>query len=332
MPLFTIPPMGSIDSESNVVSYVNALYSIEILRLIDVENADYQVAHQYGQKLNTPWKDNPQLVHNFLHEHRDELNAFMVNKAAGVVHKLMKGTELFNTEVYRPLPISPNEFNSILSGIDSIKKNKLMSELFLLEERYPYSSNSPEFQVKMNHASSNFGELHVIDKLLCGVFDNYATTQEDLNLRSLKNDYGVYRKESLDDKVYVCSCLREDLKNAAFSGGRMVVNFKFWATLLSIFYRSVVPQNVHPNRLERLYEKYILPQAAKTGSLAFGRKFSASTPEAVLCHHLPYLDCEYKEDTVLPHHYQGTAVAPNSLVEHYLVTQHLLEYLQPTAE
>ena len=327
MPLFDVPPFGSIGSEENTISYINALYTIELLRVVNIENADYQVAHQFGVKLNTPWKDDPQMTHEFLHEHQDELRYFLRTKIGRTVKKLLDGTELFNTEAYRPLPISPSEFNSILSGLDSLNRNNLMPRLFDMERDLGWSFNPDR---ELRHVPSNFGEIHVIDKLLCGVFDNYATTQEDLSLDSLKEKYGAYRKETLDNKVYACKCLMQQLYGEA--SDRTLINYNFWASILSVLYHSVIPQMIHPNRLERMYEKYILPYAAKSGSLAFGRKHSASTPEAAICHHLPILDCKYKEDTVLPHQYQGTAVAPNSLVEHYLVTQHLLEYIQPKAE
>ena len=67
--------------------YVNRLFCIELLRYANLENADLQLAYQYGVRFNKAWKDNEELIHQFLHTHHAELRKFINYKLLMVVKK-----------------------------------------------------------------------------------------------------------------------------------------------------------------------------------------------------------------------------------------------------
>ncbi len=99
------------------LQYINKLYLIELLRYVNVNNVDIQVAWQYGQEFLTPWKDDKYLVKDFLEHNRYNLRKYIVYKALLAVQKLLNGLEDFGTDIYQKVPMDPATRTSILSAM-----------------------------------------------------------------------------------------------------------------------------------------------------------------------------------------------------------------------
>ncbi len=321
-------PSKNIEEDNiNLINlqYINKLYTIELLRYVNVNNVDIQVAWQYGQEFLTPWKDDKYLVKNFLEHNRYNLRKYIAYKAMAAVQKLLNGLEDFCTDLYVKVPMDAATRTSILSAMNNMNnvtqfKSRLLDE-YLMELRGGVTST-----VRYGHG--NFSEFEICDRIMCALFNTYTEMYKDLDTCKAKHHYGVHRKELLDNRFYMCKKLLKEMSDIQFcemKKDNFYHNFGAWACLFSMLYRLVIPTEMHPNRLERMYEKYILriPQAEL--GLSFARNFSDMCVEAVIGDKLPMLNKKFEFDTELNKEYSSYGIYPDSLVEHYLVTEKVLQ-------
>lgn len=319
------PPMDKAPRTN--LQYINALYCIELLRNSNVDNVDLQTTWQYGQHFMTPWKDQKELVKRYLHTHHHDLRRFVMHKLMHVVNKLIEGMELFKTELYTMTPLEPNVYNSILANMDNMlhvtEFEKRMFDEYRMDMLKPNST--------MRTVHSNFMDFEVADRILCGVFDTYTTLTRDKDTDTAKHHFGVHRHEILDNKVYLCIELLKKLYLRQIGELRIVdhpfaySNFGAWACIFSMFYRLVIPATMHPNRLDRMYDKYLMRHYDAERAIQYARPFSTLSVEAVALNKLPNLNPEYIKDTVLEENYSVGSTYPDGLVEKYLVSQFLVE-------
>lgn len=326
-----------------ILEYINALYLIEILRYCEVTHLDEHIAWQMGAYENAPWINSCQLVTSVYETQRKRLYHFLNYKFMRAVGKLLQGVENHKDEHYLQTPLNQALIGSIMSAFDQMTTEfKHMSHNWgNLDNWLAYdftASLDLNRVVPVRHDYSEYTELQVIERLLIGWFDTYAEAYPNLNFNRAKEKYGVHRKEILDDRVYLCyKCLLDKYKDikelvqgtkhATATHSTFYVKCSAWACLLSILYRLVIPCRLHPNRLECMYEQYILSDHHVAKAIQYARKFSACTAEQVIDDHLPPLSCEYLPENLEYKKYSLSGTYPNSVIERYLVTQYLLEHM-----
>jgi hypothetical protein len=323
-----------VDFESDTVRYatrhhyLHGLLAIEMLRQIKPCDVGLAVAWQYGQNYQTPWRDTKPLVEKFLHTHKAELTAFVNFKAMKMIKELLENTEHFGTAAYTLTPLDPGQVASIRSALDSLKYETLIHEM--LKDEYRIAKAFENTHVKFS--KSHYANLEFLDKMLISNFEQADIHQSQY----VKGDH--YKRTGMeplifDNKVTQCfKCLekvygyqlREAQKNVYYN------NFGFWASILSIFYRLVLPVGLAPHKLDDYYTHEILHNPRAQKAITFGRMFSALPIEAALCSgtELPTVNINYLWEKNKPQQYSMDMTDPDSLVERYLTTQYLRSNLE----
>ena len=326
-----------------ILEYINQLYLIEILRHCEVTHLDLQIAWQMGKLNDEPWIDSPQLVKTVMGTKTKDMYYFLNSKFAKAVGKLLKGLEGHNDEHYLKTPLTQALIDSIMSGFDQLMVEiKQTNNLGNIPNWFEYdfsigSGNEFEWGVPIRHDYSEYTDLQVVERLLIGWFDTYTDTYDDLDYAKARRKYGAARKEILDNRVYLCyKCLLDkykDIKETVLgegqarrmSGGDFYIKCSAWACLLSILYRLSIPCDMHPARLDRMYDHYILTNPKAVKALQYGRKYGGCTAEQVIYDSLIPLECTYLPENLRLSGYSLSGTYPNSIIERYLVTQYLLE-------
>jgi hypothetical protein len=109
--------------------------------------------------------------------------------------------------------------------------------------------------------------------------------------------------------------------------GETPANLMKWQTQVAdcakVLYKLRVPYSIHPNRLDRLYEKYIMRDKRYAAGLDLARKYSAFNPVDVLDDTYLQVNPEMIFEDGATHHLSNGNYFPNSLVEQYLVVKYL---------
>lgn len=325
MALFTFADAQEAYEKNTNLWYLDKLYHIELLRYANIDNADLQVAWQYGQEYLTPWKDNSVLVEEFFHKHKNELRWYINHRLLRVVRKLLSGIDfLIKPEMFTMLPVEPEIANSIHSGLDGISNTAVFTQHFLDDYKCDVRANHGTTRL----ATGNMAGFEVLDRLLCGVHDKFPDLARELDDKKEKKLYGVHRHEILENKVYVClehllQLHKKQSSNSFMNTGTLFTNFGVWACILSLIYRLRIPNTMHPNRMDTMYDKYVLRHPRAAQAIEKMRPFGTLTAEAVADDKLPLLNCENLNESVLKQGYSVTATYPGGLIEKYLTTKYL---------
>lgn len=306
--------------------YLDKLYHIELLRYANIDNVDLQLAWQYGQEYMTPWKDNSVLVEEYFHKHRNELRWYINSRLLRIVGMLLSGLEkIQDTKTFTATPLEPEIANSIHSNLAGFARTSEMTNLLLRDFKCDITSGGSIVRL----AKGNFSEFEVLDRLLCGIFDKFPDLARELDDKKEKKLYGVHRHEILDNKVYAniggFLAAYASQKNSSFMNtGTLYTNFGAWACLFSLLYRLRVPATMHPDRMDTMYDKYVMRHDQAAQVIEKMRPFGTLTVEAVANDKLPPLNIGNLNESVLKQGYSVTATYPGGLVEKHLVTKYLV--------
>ena len=318
----------------NIVEYINALYLIELLRYSETSRIDLQIAHQYAKATGAAWADSEDMLMKLYDEEKNKLYRFLNQKFANAVTKLLNNVEKTKSDLYTGVPLEPQLVNSIYAAlehhfgtswkVDPTSESRALDSWFVLHPRF-FGNHITYTNIKEDFTA--FTDLQVVDRLLIGVFDTFTSSQKGLNTDWMKDRYGPYRKDARDGKVYVrCLCKWLSMTVDRLKRSQdCTFRCPSWSTVLSIIYHLNTPIGLHPDRLERMYEKYIRRNHHFAPAIQYARQFSTATAEDVIDNKLPEL-CPFCLPTnKVNSNFFITAVYPNSLVEEYLTTQWLLE-------
>lgn len=315
------------------LEYINALYSIEMLRQADPRVVNEFTAWQFGQMSDAIWKNHPQSTHQFYMLHRHELERFNVHKIRCMMNKLAAGLDKFGSFLYATTAVEPELFNSITALLRSA-----------LGSKHGYEFGVHDASIA--HSTQNFGglknsdfDIHLADRLLQNEFNMFTEDRVDLDTDSSKKRYGQNRHTLLDNKVMfdwnaIKKLCTDAISKGYTPGGRTDIidkriapskNTLFFASLFSVLYHLRVPTLIHPNTLDRMYDKYILTNDLASDGLQFARKYSGfQSMDVIACRLLP-MNSKLTVQSWMPHNFVVGTCAPNSTVERYLVTQYILE-------
>lgn len=314
-----------------VLQYLNRLYCIELLRYADVRHVDLHITMQYGRQFNQPWIDDSELARKYMHAHHWELMQYIKVRLHSVVEKLYAGMKDLTTNLYTQIPLDPAGRLAIVQALKELDDNDFGQRLkdYATWNMIKYLRGGQ----MMRPVTGMWMPFELADRLLCGIFDTYTMKDESFSNGDIKACRGPNRQEILDDPVYLCMCKINALGNTFYQGALMDEISWQWgivASMLSIAYRLYIPRCIHPNRMDRFYDKYILHHPDIVPALQFARKWRWLSVEAVAMDHLPEMPhtnmVNLKESTVLEEGFRLSTVYPNDLVEKYLVSQWLLEH------
>lgn len=325
--------------EGVVVEYINKLYTIELLRNICDNDITYGLTWQYGKASNAVWKNDPQLIKSFQLTHREELNQFATNRIMNTCKDLIKYLPKLFTGVYSDVPLDPKELSSVYQGIENFIRQV---------------GNRDAFTYERNISRGNYSDLSLIERLVMNVFNNYTEKHQDLSIDPIKKRYGAKRNEVLNRSVYCNSSkifkLLEKLVSDNFNVvGRMfnccpkhMIDNKnalnLLVTAISIFFHMRIPNSIHPNSLDRLYDKYIKRDGYNVDGIQFARQYSGCneleiiTDDCELLNGLQHIKDELNSSQVNIFTNEPIVDRTNTndngdnIIERYLVTKYLLCY------
>lgn len=316
-----LDPQITADS-SLIREYINSLFAIEILRNANPNDVTLMTAYTFGVDSNAIWKQDKKYVQDFMHAHKPELVEYNNAKIICMLNKLNDGlTKLKSDILYTNVPLGAEDLNAIINGIENIFTKK-RGTIFPVDASMVSTKNIkvvPDF------------DMQLMSNVLKNVFNSFTGERRDLDTRTLKKAFGQHRHEVIDGLTYVNFERVHDLLDKEISkvlNGKIELheaNVKFIADLFGVLYRLRVPANLHPNRLDRLYDKYILTNDKATNAIQYARKFSLLEPmDVISCHLLPFDEAMIFDD-IFPHERSIASYTYRSLVEQYLVTQYLIQ-------
>lgn len=308
-----------------ILDYIDKLCCIDMLRNFTLGGASLQLAYEYGQEYQTPWRDTPNLIKQFWLHNQDDLKKYVTKRALRVVRKLLDGKKLFATSEYHLVPMEANVVNSIRVNLDKAIKERKIFEL--LDSEYKFSKNYAQNSI-VRPSPINYAELEALDTLLVGHFDTFKLMRDRLGY----NDYSNLGKLSsdflaVDGSVYQCfKCLEEIYDQQIENINPELDNFKAWARIFSILYRFVVPKFLTPDNLTGLYKNEVLEMHRICDrGLEFARTYSSLKPEDVLDTKLPKLSPKYLGEFTTDY---GFKIQAGSLTEKYLALEYQLDCIR----
>lgn len=301
-------------SEFTITRYIANLLAIELLKQINFDNIDEAVSAKYGEVYNTVWKPYPELIKKFMMDNRQKLKVFVISEYANMVEWLYSEAKMLKSSSFHKLPIDTNTVNSIRSCVDS----------FIHNNEGSFGAGDVKIAGwNLRSTSAYHSEIEVVEKSLCGIFDNYSSLAHLYNSEPIVDSYGNWRHEILDDKIHICKhsigALR---KEAGAVSDNVIPKLKTHALLLSIIFRSFVPFDMEPDMVHRLYDRHIRKHESAAEAISYGRKFSAISPEAIIGDKLPPKFCFKK---IHDPYTRPIRSQFNSLVEQYLSARYLVQ-------
>lgn len=313
-------PQISADS-GLTLEYINHLYSIELLRNCNPRNVTLMNAYTFGVDSNSVWKNDKTCVQNFLAAHRDEIEDYNKARIICMLNKLNDGLPKLKSLVYTNVPLGAEDLNSIINGMENLfsKKRGTIFPVDTTTKSTKIYANVPDY------------DMQLMSNVLKNVFNSFTGERRDLDTRTLKKAFDQHRHEVIDALTYVNFDYVYDKMSkeiSRFLNGDILINefsTKLIADLFGILYRLRIPVNLHPNRLERLYDKYILTNENAAEAIQYARRFSLLDPmDVVSCHLLPFNEKMIFDD-IFPHDRSIASYSYRGLVEQYLISQYLIQ-------
>ena len=283
--------------DNAVIEYIHYLYVVEILRSLSDSKITYKLAWQYGKETKSIWSGCPEMVNEFLQSHPNELASYGVKRINDLVTDLYEYLLKLSTGVYSDVPLDTGELNSVNRCITNLI-NFIPSSLNKLKSDRSFDSKI---------SGGDYFDIKLVERLLMNVFDSYTDKHRDLDTSEAKKKYGAKRHEVLNTSVY-CRCsnlfdllskfVNTKLKNIeinlccskSINDNRNIISIL--ASIASIFLHLRIPADIHPNRLDRLYDKYVKRNSNAIEAIQLFRQYSGCSALEVITK-----DCETLKGT-----------------------------------
>ena len=322
-----------VNEDAVVLDYIQSLYEIELIREANLVDVSLVSAIEFGIASGAPWKDRATYAADYKNSHKDNLVQYNCAKLCKLVKKLWDKAEILTTNNYHDLPMEPMLANSIVRCFENIC---IRTREGYIERPAPVPIYSKSMYKNYANSTDTY-DITVAARLVDDIFNTFTGDRRDLDTNSSKRLFGQHRHETLDNKTYVdYSAI---VKTANFAIDTILMDIKLnlcnspkskmlkWQTQVAdyakVLYKLRVPYSIHPNRLDRLYEKYIMRDKRYAAGLDLARKYSAFNPTDVLDDTYLQVDPEMIFEDGATHHLSNGNYFPNSLVEQYLVVKYL---------
>lgn len=309
------------------VEYVRRLYMIEMLKNMDVNNIDLQLARQFGCEYHEPWAENRTLVKQFLRSHKPELRRYLGVKVWRVVNDLIKGLQSITPKDFFKTPIDRATANSICRALDNVVNETEFAKN--LVQTYTARPGLGSDLVRMG--KNDYGDFEVADQLLNGLIQdhyvNHAPNRQHYDYR------GAEWTATLGDALsgdYITKCFRCVMKHhkinlADWQKSNLVYNPNAWGHIFSVLYRLFYPRSVTPGNLHQCFSNVTIGAGPGIAQLLLeARRFSACSIESVIDARLPCLDHEFMVEEDYQRD-QRHVIDSNSLCEEFLVLSVLID-------
>jgi len=265
--------------DSTTIEYIHYLYAVEVLRQLGESQITYRLTWQYGKEAKTIWNGSEELTRLFMQSHPEELTKYAMNRIAGLITHLYTFLPKLATGVYADVPLDPKELRSINSCLTNL--------LNFIPNSINKIKRDISFESKIS--GGDYFDIKVIERMLNNVFDTYTNKHRDLDTDRAKHKFGVKRHEVLNAAVYcnfsklfdllkkfvtaklptLLSCL---YNVKSINDNRNVLSIL--ASVASVFLHLRIPLNMHPNRLDRLYEKYLKTLPSTVEAIQLARQYT----------------------------------------------------------
>lgn len=292
--MFANEDMLVTSDDSVVIEYIHKLYTLELLRKIHENDVTYGLTYQFGVLSGAAWKDDPVLVKNFQLTHKKELMEFGAYKVKCALTDLVNYVDKLSTCIYADVPLDPQELNSVYQGVENFLRTIVSGRDWL----NAYCRNL---------SKSTYSDLSILERLVMNVFNNFTEKHRDLSIEPIKKRYGPRRGElnnrhvySNVDKIFTAvgktiSALSENIVNSIYGTNTKRYNdernvLHVLVTFLSLLIHLRIPNSIHPNSLDRLYDKFIKKNGFGVDEIQHARQFSGCTELEVLVEDCSMLD------------------------------------------
>ena len=267
------------DDDLTIIEYIFHRYEAEVLRNLTDSQVTYRLVWQYGKETDAVWKDSEELTRLYMQSHPTELTKYAVHRICNLISCLFEYLPKLTTGAFSDVPMDPKELKSI---------NSCMTNLLNF---IPNSVNKIKRDISFESKISggDYFDIKVVERILSNIFNTYTDKHRDLDTDRAKHKYGVKRHEVLNASVYcnfsklfdllkhfieaklpnVLSCL---YNVKSINDNRNVLSIL--ASVASVFMQLRIPLNIHPNKLDRLYDKYIKRLYDTTEAIQIARQYS----------------------------------------------------------
>lgn len=330
-----------------VIKYISNLYFIELLSQVNENRVTYQLAGQYCNFFNFRWKNEPILIKKFYDEEKNKLKTYLKFRIKDSVKYLIENFPSINNCDYALVPLDSATVSSITALLEcKIPREKTRIELFFDEciKNLAFSEYNRNHNLLMKTNTEVDNHVEIADTLIRSIFNTFTADQINTDSKYHRDNYGVQRYALANNKTnitwehinFILNILKKETGTEVFHTCYSYditsdLSHKY-ARILSILYRLLIPVEIHPNSLDRLYEKYVLKNKHTIPIINKVRTYSGLLQiEDIIGKDIPsiYLDT-LTDDALLFNTEQTTN--PDNLIERYLVTRKLFECLTSSKE
>lgn len=322
--------------DQTIIEYIFHRYEAEALRNLTDSQITYRLTWQYGKETDAVWKNSDELTRLYMQSHPTELTKYAVHRICNMIHCLFDYLPKLTTGAYSDVPMEPKELRSINSGMTNL--------LNFIPNSVNKIKRDISFESKIS--GGDYFDIKVIERVLSNIFNTYTDEHRDLDTDHAKHHFGVKRHEVLNANVYcnfsklfdllkkfvltklpnVLSCL---YNVKSINDNRNVLSIL--ASVASVFMQLRIPLNMHPNKLDRLYEKYIKRLDPTIEAIQVARQYSGfNLLEVVGAEPCILSGSQYVTDPLTRNNFyheepaelsSKTEIKEDSLAERLLVTQ-----------
>lgn len=332
----------SRDTDRVVLDYIQSLFEIEMLQEINFKDVTLFSAIEFGIASGAPWKGDVEYSKQFKNNHKENLVKYNICKTIKLLLSLFEKSRILDTEVYHDVPMEPSLANSITRCLENINtklndRHVITKVGFTGDKTYGYDASyiHSRFAEKNPNLenSTDFYDLIIASRILDSIYNNFTGDHRDLDTDSCKKFFGQHRHETLDNKTYIARrnvfsslagihrCVQEHIRIPTVDTTLLVTTF--WSSLFKVLFKLRLPYSIHPNRLDRLYEKYIMRDQRYAEGVSLARRYSLCEPVDVLDNTYLQVNPENVFENDETHHLSIGNYFPGSLVEKYLVVKYL---------
>lgn len=311
--------------------YIWALYMIEGLRHFNPNVVTTQIAWQYGQDHLTAWRNNLDLVEQYRQTHFLELRHYVYYRGLKVVKKLIEMLSYIQSDLFVNLPVDAQTMQTIITALqefapESLVKDsasdKLGKDFFEM-----YRMSSDEIPHTTKYENNIFTQINMVDRMLCGIFDTKLLERPESSYYGSTYERSQTLLAGLNRNITICQHVLGQLvgtqETLQLNNDGLFNNFVFWASILSILYRSRVPEcSEHfPDTLDNMFMGTVFDYANGNKIIEGGRLVSGEPLENIFNCCAVDLNYELLTSKTLDRKYSMNAVYPHSLVERIRILQ-----------
>ena len=210
------------EDEEVQTSVCKCLLLCDVLRAADVLHTSPYIAYKYGEKFNTAWKDNHDLIKKYYRTHRRELCAYNAYLLTRIIEDLVDKLKLVNFVPTIQLDAaSINSINNILKELENDADNVEIQQVLTANLDDVMSNTATYIRRPI------FSKFELLNQIACANVE----IDRDIQMYTGSNRNGAYIFcEKLSN---ICVKVLRNIKASA----NCIPVFHAWGTVLSAIYK-----------------------------------------------------------------------------------------------